>query len=79
MVSSEREIFTHEEVKKLLDVVGLQEEWFTLILMGYYTGARLGDCATMKWEQVNFRDRVLTYEQRKTRKVVRVPLVEESV
>jgi integrase len=76
-ISSEREIFTHEEVKRLLDTVGYKDEWFTLILMGYYTGARLGDCATMKWSSVNFRDRVLTYEQRKTAKVVRVPLVED--
>jgi integrase len=75
-VSSEREIFTHEEVKKLLDTVGYKDEWYTLILMGYCTGARLGDCATMKWANVNFRDHVLTYEQTKTDKVVRVPLVE---
>jgi integrase len=73
-VANEREIFTHEEVAKLLDTVGYQSEWFTLILMGYFTGARLSDCATMKWSNVNFRDHVLTYEQRKTGKVVRVPL-----
>lgn len=78
VVSSEREMFTPDEVKKLLDAAGgYKEEWFTLILMGFYTGARLGDCATMKWENVDFRDRVLTYEQRKTAKKVRVPLVEE--
>jgi integrase len=47
-VSSEREIFTHEEVKKLLDTVGYKSEWYALILIGYFTGARLGDCATMK-------------------------------
>jgi integrase len=76
-VSSEREIFTHEEVAKLLDTVGYQSEWFTLILMSYFTGARLGDCARMKWANVNFRDHMLTYEQTKTGKVVRVPLVED--
>jgi integrase len=76
-VSSEREIFTHDEVKKLLDTAGYKSEWFTLILTGYYTGARLGDCATMKWDSVNFQDRVLTYVQRKTGKSVRVPLVED--
>jgi len=76
-VSSEREPFTDDEVKKLLDTVDFKSEWFTLILLGYYTGARLGDCATMKWATVNFRDRLLTYEQKKTKKVVRVPLVED--
>ena len=77
VVSSEREIFTHEEVAKLLDTVGFKSDWFTLILMGYFTGARLGDCSRMKWANVNFRDHVLTYEQTKTAKVVRVPLVED--
>jgi integrase len=76
-VASERETFTHEEVAKLLDTVGFKSEWFTLILMGYFTGARLGDCAKMKWDNVNFRDHVLTYVQTKTAKVVRVPLVED--
>ncbi len=76
-VSTEREIFTHEEVAKLLDTVGFKSEWFTLILMGYFTGARLGDCAKMKWDSVNFRDRVMSYEQKKTGKVVPVPLVDD--
>jgi integrase len=76
-VSSEREIFTHEEMKKLLDTVGFKSEWFTLILMGYFTGARLGDCAKMKWDNVNFRDRVLSFEQKKTGKVVPVPLADD--
>jgi integrase len=76
-VASEREIFTHEEVAKLLDTVGFKSEWFTLILMGYFTGARLGDCARMKWTNVSFRDHMLTYEQTKTGKEVRVPLGED--
>ena len=76
-VSSEREIFTDDDVKKLLDTAGYKSEWFTLILMGIFTGARLGDCARMKWDNVNFQERMLTYEQKKTGKVVRVPLVDD--
>ncbi len=76
-VSSEREPFTDEDVKKLLDTVGFKSEWFTLIMMGIFTGARLGDCARMKWANVSFQERMLTYEQKKTGKVVRVPLVED--
>src|ERR1017187_3246846 len=77
VVSSERELFTDDDVKKLLDTVGYKSEWFTLIMMGIYTGARLGDCARMKWDNVNFQERMLTYEQKKTGKVVRVPLVDD--
>jgi integrase len=75
--STERDVFTHDQIGKLLDTVKFKDEWFTLILLGYFTGARLGDCAQMKWENINFKDQVLTYEQKKTGKVVRVPLVED--
>ncbi|MGO8927280.1 MAG: hypothetical protein ACLQU3_10365 [Limisphaerales bacterium] len=34
-----------------------------------HTGARLGDCARMKWNNVNFQDHMLAYEQNKTGKV----------
>ena len=78
VVSSEPEMFSPEEVRKLLDAAGgYKKEWFTLILIGFYTGARLGDCATMKWANVYFQDRLLIYEQKKTAKKVRVPLVED--
>ena len=78
VVLSEREMFTPDEVKKLLDAAGgYKEEWFTLILMGFYTGARLGVMCHDEMENVHFRDLGVTYEQRKTAKKVRVPLVEE--
>ncbi|HEY3863049.1 MAG TPA: site-specific integrase [Verrucomicrobiae bacterium] len=41
--SSEREVFTPEEVQKLLDATPTLE-WQTLIILGYFVGARLGDC-----------------------------------
>lgn len=76
-VSSEREVFSHEQIKMLLDTVTFKSEWFTLILLGYFSGARLGDCATMKWDNVNMKERVISYKQKKTGKVVRVPMVED--
>ncbi len=77
VVSSEREIFSPEQVAKLLSEVGQKSEWFTLILLGYFTGARLGDCATLKWKDVDMKTRVIIYKQKKTSKTVRVPMVEE--
>lgn len=71
--SSEREVFTHEEVEKLLDAAP-STEWQTLIMLGYFLGARLGDCVHMKWENVNAEKGVIVYEQRKTGKKVVVPM-----
>ena len=71
--SSEREIFTQDEVQKLLEAVPTPE-WQTLILLGYFLGARLGDCVTMQWENVHPEHGVIIYHQKKTRKKVIVPM-----
>ena len=75
VTSMEREVFSHDEIRKLVtasDDFGM--EWMILIAFGYYTGARLKDCAQMKWGNLDFKTGVLTYTQGKTSKVVVVPL-----
>jgi integrase len=71
--SSERDVFTHEEVQKLLDATPTLE-WQTLIILGYFVGARLGDCVGMKWENVLPEQGVIVYHQQKTGKKVIVPM-----
>jgi len=75
--SSERDIFTTEHVAKLLNTVGYKSEWFTLILLGYFTGQRLGDCATLEWNNVNMQKRVINFKQIKTGKKVQVPMSDD--
>ena len=70
--SVERGTFTPEEVKLLVDEAA--GEWKTLILMAYYTGARLSDCCHMEWNGVDLAAGTLIYVQRKTGKEVTVPL-----
>jgi integrase len=70
--SIERGTFTATEVKLLVDAA--KDEWKTLILLGYYTGARLSDCCRMEWKDVDLTEGTLTYVQRKTGKEVTVPL-----
>ena len=72
--SSVRDVFTHGQVGQLLKTVGDKSEWFTLILLGYCTGARLSDCVQMKWENVNFKKGVIAYQQKKTGKNLLVPI-----
>jgi integrase len=69
-------------VKLLVD--NAEKEWKTLILLAYYTGARLSDCCHMVWtgdrekdglsEGVNLTSSTLTYWQQKTQKLVMVPI-----
>lgn len=71
--SSERDVFTQEEVQKILEATP-SLEWQTLILLGYFVGARLGDCVQMKWENVLPEQGVILYHQKKTGKKVVVPM-----
>jgi integrase len=72
-VSSERDVFTLDEVQKLYRAAPTHE-WQTLILLGYFIGARLTDCVQMKWENIHPENNRLEYEQKKTGKKVSVPL-----
>ena len=71
--SSEREIFTQDEVEKLVRAAPTHE-WQTVILLGYFCGARLTDCVLMKWENIQPEKNQLEYEQKKTGEMVSVPL-----
>jgi integrase len=51
-----------------------QGELRTLLCLGLYLGARLGDCATLKWGAVDFQKRMVTYTPHKTAKKVPKPL-----
>lgn len=70
---SERETFSLDEVQKLLNAAP-NIEWQTLIILGYFLGARLSDCVNMSWDNVHPAEGVIIYIQRKTRKKVTVPM-----
>ena len=68
----ERNPVTATEVAMLVDTA--QKEWRTLIMLAYFTGARLGDCCRMQWEGVDLTREALTYTQAKTGAKVTTPL-----
>lgn len=83
----ERGTFTPAEVKMLVDAVDAidpkqkewknfagRKEWKTLIMLAYFTGARLGDCCRMQWEDVDLGAETLSYTQAKTGAKITVPL-----
>ena len=53
------------------------EDWQGMILVGFYAGARLGDCARLTWGNVNLARKTLSFMPAKTerkRKRLEVPL-----
>ncbi len=64
--AQERDIFTADQVAKLLEAAS--PEWRTVILLGFYTAARIGDCARMRWDNVDFGKGVVVFDQTKTKK-----------
>jgi integrase len=54
-----------QTVSKLLEGKGEMEILFSL---GYYTGARLGDCVSMRWDMIDMGARKIRYTPHKTRK-----------
>ena len=69
-----RRPFTIAELKKVYDYA--DEEWRGMILMGLYTGQRLGDIARLKWSQINLESRQIVFRTGKTDKVVILPISE---
>ena len=71
-VEGERETFTTRQVGALL--AKAEGDWKGAILCGFYTGLRLSDVATLKWEAVDFDARVLRLKTGKTHTAVVLPL-----
>lgn len=62
--SAARRGFTLEELNKLLNAAS--EDWHTMILVGYYTGLRLADCAGLTWEHVDILKASISVVPKKT-------------
>lgn len=71
--STEREVFSMEEIEKIV-AAAPNLDWQTLILLGFYIGARLGDCVAMTWDNVDHAKGLIFYLQKKTGKIVVVPM-----
>ena len=70
--AEERGTFDSGQVLKL--VRAANGDWRAAILLGYYTGARLGDVANMRWDAIDWRNKVIRFTPSKTKKPVTIPL-----
>ena len=68
----ERRAFTQAELKKLLAVC--KEDWTTAVIVGIYTGLRLGDIQALTWANLRLQQKELTIRTQKTGRVQILPL-----
>lgn len=70
----ERRPFSEEELGRLL--AACDAEWRSMVLFGLYTGARLGDIATLTWQHLDPANGTLTFRTAKTRRAISLPIPE---
>lgn len=64
--SHSRRELTMDELRRLL--AAAKGEWRKLILIGIYTGLRLGDCCRLDWSQINLAQGVIQLVPAKTKR-----------
>jgi integrase len=70
--SEQRRPFTLPELKKILEIAN--DEWRGIILVGLYTGQRLGDVARLTWQNLDLATGELRLMTRKTGRHQIIPL-----
>jgi integrase len=66
--------FTAEQIKQVLGLGTLTQEWRGMVLMGLYTGQRLGDIAIAKWGQLDLVNKVWAFTSGKTGRNMIIPI-----
>ncbi len=61
-----RDAFSEDQVRSILN--SAKGEWSGVIRYGYYTGARLGNCVHLRWDQVDLVKEIATYTQEKRKR-----------
>jgi integrase len=73
--ATERGVFSPGEIARLFSTA--EGEWRTLCYLGYFTGARLRDCALLRWQDVSLHESKICFRQRKTRRLIQIPITPE--
>jgi integrase len=68
----EKKALTNDEIRKILELPSGWERM--VILIGLFTGLRLMDVVSLKWENIDFNNRMISVFVRKTDRVTRIPI-----
>ncbi|MBI5384258.1 MAG: site-specific integrase [Verrucomicrobia bacterium] len=69
-----RRPFTEKEIQALLTTA--DAEWKTMIVLAYYTGLRLRDCANLTWQNVDILANTIAVKTQKTGRQQVLPIAE---
>jgi integrase len=71
-IAIQRDVFEPAQVRALLQVAN--PDWKTAILIGFYSGARIGDVCKLTWDNVDLSRGTISYRQTKTGATVEFPI-----
>lgn len=71
---SMRRAFKPEELWELVEHAGADKNMLVLLALGMYTGLRIGDCACMKWDSIDFSRKIVSVVPIKTKKYMNGPI-----
>ena len=77
--SLSRETLTADEINKVKKLTDgkLGQEKRLLIIIGANTGMRIGDCATLKWSDIDLKNDLIRVKTEKTGAKVSIPILKE--
>jgi integrase len=64
--------FTVPEIRRVIEVA--DKEWKSLVQFGLYTGQRLADLATLRWDNIDLGRKEIRIKTRKTGKRLAIPI-----
>jgi integrase len=67
-----RRPFTVPEIRRVIEVA--DNEWRSMVLFGLYTGRRLADLATLRWDNIDLARNEIRIKTRKTGKRLAIPI-----
>lgn len=73
--SGEREIFSEDDITKIIKNRDKDIFCFKIVVLGIYTGLRRGDICTAKWSEIDLRGGYIYRKMRKTGNVVDIPII----
>lgn len=76
VTTEEPRFLTHTEIDKILKIAQ-PYEIYNLIIAGLYTGMRLGELERLNWEDIDFKDDMITVRLSKSKKFRKIPLHSE--
>ena len=72
LITNHKKALTLEQFKAILDFA--DDEIRTLLILGFYTGLRLGDCCNLKREDIDFKNKTINLISSKTKIPISIAL-----